>query len=367
MGTREAKADKVDNAIFKHYSNGYYTGKDSYLYNFSRSTLATSVREMVGDYTVALQTLENRGPEAPEDINAICRTNSGNVRWDATLKSKLRARREAHYSMGYLRKTLFSALVVDRMPDLHCVSFGQCFPLWRYERQDAHQRNLLTGDQDLVKVDNIPETALRRFRVEYSDPSITRDDIFDYVYGVIHSSHYRDRFANDLAKGLPRIPFALDFRAFADAGAVLAGLHLNYEDGDFPEYPLEVTSSTGRPLTPDDYRLGTRPMRFADKGRRATLIVNNRVQLTGIPRESHRYIVNGRTPLEWLIFYYKTATDKRSGIVNDANEWFADPRDLVTTIQRIVYLSIETARIVDGLPDPLPDEVTEFTFELADG
>ena len=412
MGTQEAKADKVENAIFKHYSNGYYTGKDSYLYNFSRSTLAARVREMVGDYTVALQTLENRGPEAPEDINAICRTNSGNVRWDATLKSKLRARREAHYSTGYLRKTMyrpfvptncyadplfakrpaparvmfptgevnraicvpgvgstkpFSALVVDRMPDLHCVSFGQCFPRWRYERQDADQRNLLTTDQDLVKIDNIPEIALRRFRVEYSDPSITRNDIFNYVYGVLHSPHYRDRFANDLTKGLPRIPFALDFRVFADAGATLAELHLNYKDGDFPEYPLEVIPSTGRALTSADYRLGPRPMRFADKDRRATLIVNDRVLLAGIPRESHRYIVNGRTPLEWLIYYYKTATDRRSGIVNDANEWFADPRDLITTIQRIVHLSVETVTIVDRLPDPLPDEVTEFTFERADG
>ena len=412
VGTQEAKAGKVDDAIFKHYSNGYYTGKDSYLYNFSRGTLATCVREMVGDYTVALRTLESQGTEAPDGINAICRTHSGNTRWDATLKDKLRARREAHYSVAYLRKTLyrpfvptncyadplfakrpaparvmfptdeanraicvpgvgstkpFSALVVDRMPDLHCVSFGQCVPRWRYEPQDTHQRDLLASDRDLVRIDNISGTALRRFRVEYGDRSITGGDIFDYVYGVLHSPHYRDRFANDLAKGLPRIPFAPAFRAFADAGAVLAELHLRYEDDDFPEHPLEVVSSTGRPLMPGDYRLGVRPMRFADKKRRDTLIVNDRVQLAGIPPEAHRYFVNGRTPLEWLIYYYKTATDKRSGIVNDANEWFDDPRDLLTTIQRIVYLSVETARIVDGLPDPLPEEVLEFTVDMGDG
>lgn len=77
------------------------------------------------------------------------------------------------------------------------------------------------------------------------------------------------------------------------------------------------------------------------------------VRLTGIPPEAHRYVVNGRTPLEWLMFYYKVATDNRSGIVNDANEWFADPRDLVTTIQRVVYLSVETVRIVGELPETL--------------
>ena len=202
-------------------------------------------------------------------------------------------------------------------------------------------------------MDNIPDTALRRFRIEYNDPSITRDDIFDYVYGLLHAPDYRERFANDLAKGLPRIPFASDFRAFADAGSVLAELHLRYEDDDFPEHPLNVVSSTGHRLGPGDYRMGTRPMRFADKEQRDTLIVSDRVRLTGIPPEAHRYVVNGRTPLEWLMFYYKVATDNRSGIVNDANEWFADPRDLVTTIQRVVYLSVETVRIVGELPETL--------------
>ncbi len=97
-------------------------------------------------------------------------------------------------------------------------------------------------------------------------------------------------------------------------------------------------------------------MRFADKQQRDTLLVNDSLSLTGIPPEAHRYVVNGRTPLEWLMFYYKTATDSRSGIVNDANEWFADPRDLVTTIRRIVYVSVETTKIVDALPNPFGDD-----------
>ncbi len=247
----------------------------------------------------------------------------------------------------------FSALVVDRMPDLHCVSFGQCFPRWRPEPRNADQGDLLAGEQDLVRIDNIPDTALRRFRVEYGDASITKDAVFDYVYGVLHSPHYCDHFANDLTKGLPRIPFAPDFRTFADAGDALAELHLRYEDDDFPEHALEIVSSTGRPLRRDDYLLGPRPMRFADKAQRDTLIVNDRVSLKGIPRDAHRYVVNGRTPLEWLVFYYKTATDSRSGIMNDANKWFSDPRDLVTAMRRIIHLSVETMRLVDALPDPL--------------
>ena len=410
IGTKEAKAGKADDVVFRLYSSGYKTSRDAYTYNFSKSSCAGNAQAMVDDYMGAM-VLRERRPDYSVDDAAD--EHSSHVRWDASLKDNLRRGKKASYSIDRIQETQyrpyirsccyidyvlanrkyqqdrifplaghsnraicvpgigstkgFSALVVDRMPDLHCVSFGQCFPRWRHEQQDAHQRDLLTGHQDLVRIDNIPETALRRFRVEYGDRSITGDDIFNYVYGVLQSPHYHDRFANDLVKGLPRIPFALDFHAFADAGAVLAELHLNYEDADFPEHPLEVVPSTGLPLKSSDYRLGTRPMRFADKERRDTLIVNDRVQLAGIPPEAHRYVVNGRTPLEWLNYYYKTATDKRSGIVNDANEWFSDPRDLVTTIQRLVYLSIETARIVDGLPDPLPEEVTEFAFELGDG
>ena len=206
---------------------------------------------------------------------------------------------------------------------------------------------------ELERVDNITDTALGVFRRHYGSDGITKDAIFDYVYGVLHSRQYGERFANDLAKGLPRIPFAPDFRVFADAGAELAKLHLRYEDEDFPKHPLEVVSSTGKQLHHGDYRLGKRPMRFADKKVRDTLIVNERVRLSGIPPEAHRYVVNGRTPLEWLMYYYCVRTDKRSGIVNDANGWFDDPLDLVTAIRRVVYLSVETARIVDGLPDPL--------------
>ncbi|MDE0659748.1 MAG: hypothetical protein OXI79_08895 [Gammaproteobacteria bacterium] len=392
IGTKAVKAAKADGAVFRLFSSGYKTSRDAYTYNFSRLACAANARAMVEDYLAAVALRERC-----ISVDDAADQHSTGVRWDREQENNLRRGRSTSYSSDRMRRTQyrpfvrshcyidyvlannkyqqdrlfplgdhpnraicvpgvgstkpFSALVVDRMPDLHCVSFGQCFPRWRYEPQDADQGDLLAGDSDLVRVDNIPNAVLRRFRVEYGDRTITRDDIFDYVYGVLHSPQYRERFSNDLAKGLPRIPFAPDFRAFADAGAVLAGLHLDYEDEDFPELRLEVTASADRPLRPDDFRLGTRPMRSADKERRDTLIVNDRVSLTGIPAEAHHYVVNGRTPLEWLMFYYRKATDPRSGIVNDANGWFADPRDLVTTIQRVVWLSVETARIFAGLPD----------------
>jgi len=410
VGTKEAKAGRSDDAVFRLFSNGYKTGRDGYVYNFSRDACADSGRAMVDNYMAAMEVREAHPEYRVEDV--VSRHSSG-LHWDDKLKKANLRGVAADFSEGYIRQVVyrpfvkqhlyadrvfaqrparteaiypdgdnsnraicvsgvgavkgFSALIVDRMPDLEVVSKGQCFPRWRYETQNSIQGDLLAAGPELVRVDNIPDRALKRFRIAYADRKITKDDIFYYVYGVLHSLHYRERFANDLAKGLPRIPFATDFRAFADAGAVLAELHLRYEDDDFPEYPLELAAEVTRLLRPEDFRVGSRRMRFTDKDRRDALIVNDRVRLTGIPREAHRYVVNGRTPLEWLMYYYYRSTDGRSGIVNDANEWFEDPRDLVTAIRRIVYLSGETAKIVDGLPDPIPEDVLEFTVQFGEG
>ena len=246
----------------------------------------------------------------------------------------------------------FGALVVNTMPDLYLVEATQCFPRYRYEPRDQDQAALFDDAGGLKRVDNITDTALRTFRVQYADRTISKDAIFDYVYGILHAPTYRERFANDLAKELPRIPFAPDFWAFAEAGRELAALHLGYET--CPEYPLEAVAAHGGELTADDCQIGDRAMRFADDGK-AALIVNDRLRLAGIPAEAHDYEVNGRTPLEWLIDRYRIARDRDSGIVNDPNGWFEEPRDLIAAIRRVVHLSVETVRIVEGLPEPFQE------------
>ena len=218
----------------------------------------------------------------------------------------------------------FSALVVDVMPDLHFVAFGQCFPRYRYEQWDEEQGELLDDAHGPKRIDNIPDSALAAFRAHYADDAITKDAIFDYVYGALHASDFRERFANDLAKQLPRVAMADDFHAFAEAGRALALLHLGYETCD--EYPLTTDAKIESPAA-EHYRIGPRKMRYADDDR-AVLIVNDHIRLSGIPAEAHRYVVNGRTPLEWFIDRYRITRD--SGIVNDPNGWFADPRDLVS-------------------------------------
>ncbi|MDE0265020.1 MAG: hypothetical protein OXJ37_21640 [Bryobacterales bacterium] len=288
----------------------------------------------------------------------------------------------------------FSALMADTMPDLELVSKGQCLPRYRYERRIApsasreweppsrSRSSSPTGcptstssssdsaspagsipvpggifddaelfDTELERVDNITDTALRAFRERYGDDEITKDAIFDYVYGVLHAPAYRDRFANDLSKALPRIPLAPEFDAFAKAGRELAELHVDYESG--PEYPLEVQVPSGEKLGPEHCRIGHSKMRWLNG--KSGLKISDRLTLAKIPSEAHDYVVNGRTPLEWLIDRYRVTTDTNSGIVNDPNGWFEDPLDLVRAFKRVVHLSVETVRIVASLPEPFAE------------
>ncbi len=234
---------------------------------------------------------------------------------------------------------------------------AQCFPRWCYPKP-ANTNQVTSGDQP-SRIDKISDTAFRAFQEHYNDETITKDDIFDYIYGVLHAPSYREQFANDLSKMLPRIPFAPDFLVFAEAGLRLADLHLNYETCErYPHLKVEpITPSLLWEEKPEHFRLGTRAMRFADKEERTTLIINEHVCVSGIPAEAHRYVVNGRTPLEWFIDRYKIKQDRASGIVNDPNGWFENPRDLITAIERIIHVSIESTEIIEALPAEITTEI----------
>ena len=399
VGSKAAKAGRTDEAIFKLYSNGYKTSRDAYIYNFSFNACAENARKMVDDYLGALRELDEfrNGSPTDEIIHEITGRHSSNVRWDRELKNNLRRRKEVSYTTNriwstqyrpfvkqhcYVEYTLvnnkyqmdsifpavdsenralcvpgggsdkpFSALVVDTMPDLNFQAAGaQCFPRYQYQKRPDAQGELPGIESELERIDNITDIALRAIRVRYNDNTITKDGIFDYVYGVLHAPAYRKRFANDLAKVLPRVPLAPDFHAFAEAGRALTELHLGYETCE--EYPLEtVFAHSGEPR-PEQFRIGERAMRFSDDAK-TVLIVNEHIRLEGIPAEAHQYQVNGRTPLGWFIDRYRITQDKESGIVNDPNGWFGDPRDLIAAIRRIVHVSVESTRIIKGLPEPI--------------
>ena len=400
LGTTEAKALKVDNAIFRLYSLGLATGRDAYIYNFSPNTCAENAERMTQDYLAALSELD----ENPEfTVNEVTQRHNLNIKWNRELENNLKRKKRTEFEDSYIRKAAyrpfivtncyadytfsqmkyqvdrifpdsssenrvicvpskglkspFSVLITDMITDLNfCEAGARCFPQYSYP-QPANP-DQITNEDAPERIDNISDTALRAFREHYSDETITKNDIFDYVYGILHAPSYRQQFANDLSKMIPRIPFAPDFYAFAEAGAVLASLHLNYETCEqYPNIEVEpVKPSLLWEEKPEYFLLGTRAMRFANKETKDTLIINEHVQLTGIPEEAHRYVVNGRTPLEWFIDRYKIKTDKNSGIINDPNGWFENPRDLITAIERIVHVSVESTKIIENLPSQLTDD-----------
>ena len=393
LGSEDTKAGKADDAIFRLYLRGLETTRDAYIYNLSREDCAENARRMTEAY-LAAQSEIKENPKLTVDEAAS--RHLSNIKWSQELKNRM-LRREAQFRDDYIRKSAyrpfvatncyadhtflsrahqldqmfpdsasenrviclpgkgskkpFSALVVGTMPDLGFNDATRCFPRYSYPKPADSSEGTHTFQgigEASCRIDNISDTALRAFQDHYRDDTITKDDIFNYVYGILHASSYREQFANDLSKMIPRIPFAPDFHAFAQAGAVLASLHLNYETCE--QYPLQLIFSHQGEPQPKHFQLSKRAMRYTDKDTKTTLILNDHVRLSGIPEEAHRYVVNGRTPLEWFIDRYKITQDKDSGIVNDPNGWFENPRDLITAIERIVYVSVESARIIEGLP-----------------
>jgi len=227
------------------------------------------------------------------------------------------------------------ALMTNVIPDLLPQGGSQCFPLYTYDEDGSNRR------------ENITDWALGQFQAQYG-PDLTKRDLFHYVYAVLHSPQYRARYAENLKRELPRIPFvpgAEAFHAFVKAGARLADLHLNYETQD--EYPLNWVENKTVPLS---YRV----KKMALSKDKASIVVNESLTLTGVPPECFEYRLGNRSALEWVIDQYQVRTDARSGITTDPNR-ADDPEYIVRLLGRVIAVSVETVRIVSSLPPVLPD------------
>jgi predicted helicase len=241
---------------------------------------------------------------------------------------------------------------------------GQFFARWRHEKVELD--GMLTFEEpesEVVdgyrRIDNITDHALMTFRAAYGE-KVTKDDIFNYVYGLLHSPDYRETYAADLKKMLPRIPLVTNPWPYVDAGHRLGELHLGYEAVE--PYPLEGLQVEGPPGNAAFDFFSVEKMSFAkvrdDQTKklvadRTRIVYNSRITLGGIPEDAYRYMLGSRSAIEWIIDRYQVKTDKPSGIVNDPNDWsreVADPRYIVDLLARIVTVSLETMKLVDALP-----------------
>lgn len=419
LGHRDSKRKKSTgpNTVARLYSTGVVTGWDAWVFDFDDAQLTIRVKDLIAFYESKRRQVE-QGKLSFED--ATRNDELRRFKWHRELKDRLRRNRELTFQRGqfrtsmyrpYLLKTLyfddilisqqlqiphmfpspeatnriigvtgrggtnpFSALMVSVIPEYLLIFSGQWFARWRYEPIDkaAKQSPLLPeaagGDANSVpgyrRVDNLTNWGLQQFRARYPALHVTKDDVWHYIYGLLHAPDYREKYRADLSKDLPRIPFAPDFAAFCQAGEQLAALHLGYETCEQYDLRVEVSDKADNPrrfAAPgiNPYRLGDKNMKWGGTRRepdRSVLQVTPYVTLGDIPPEAHDYVVNGRTPLAWAVDRLKVTTDKESGIVSDPNAWFADdPAGLVDHLKRLVHVSVESARIIGGLPAALGD------------
>ena len=269
----------------------------------------------------------------------------------------------------------FSVLITDTLPDLGLNAACQCFPLYWYEENKNKQRSLFDeeSNDDYIRRDGITDWILKEVRTRYGAKNITKEMVFYYVYGLLHSKDYRERFAADLKKSLPRIPIVDsldDFMEFYKAGKELADLHLNYETvAPYPDVivhgdrqvPLTVKRdpATGGYIQAPaddgayDYFRVIDKMRFKSKDDKSTIIYNGNITIENIPQKAYEYIVNGKSAIEWIVERYAVTQDKKSLIKNDANDWAREhhkPRYILDLLLSVINVSVQTVDIVNNLP-----------------
>lgn len=259
----------------------------------------------------------------------------------------------------------FSVIMTNTLADVQLLANGQCFPLnWIEELKTGkinnQNKDLFSSQSEIAQSTNtsyaisdaITEDALDYFVNHYKNREISKEDLFYYIYGLLHSHEYKARYADNLSKEFPKIPAVKGFQefvAFRDAGKKLGDMHLNYEEAAL--YPVTFESEMVG-LTDSDYRVTQ--MKFAEKGNKSRVIYNHKITMSDIPLEAYDYVVNGKSALEWVMERQAITTHKDSGIVNDANDWaietMNDPAYPLKLFQSVITISLETMKIVNSLP-----------------
>ena len=366
--------------IFKTYSIGINTSRDAWVYNFNRDVLTQNISRMIQTYNTEVVRWTQR-TDRDVELDDFVVSDDTTIKWSRNLKRELQRNKIAEYGEHKVRNSLYrpftkSHLFFDRIMNndvshfpyifptseietenlVICVSgvghdifrchianripeykFSnssnggtQCFPFYIYDEDGTNRR------------ENITDWALTEFRTHYNDDTITKWDIFHYNYGLLHQPAYREKYEANLKRDLPHIPFAKDFWGFAKAGERLADLHVNYESQ--PEY--DQLKFIQAPDVPLNWRVEKMKL-SKDK---TQLVYNNFLTLDGIPEKAFDYRLGNRSALDWIINQYCVKIDKRSGIVNDPNR-ADDPQYIVKLLGRVITVSLETVKTIEGLPD----------------
>jgi predicted helicase len=375
-------------SYFVVHSLGTATNRDSWVYNFSKKELTKNIKKTIAHYNEQLKLIvekkisepirdSSKGSWTRDWINQIKRNN--------TIEEEISEYRVTHYRPFILINSYFAddlnqeryqlpslfpnseldnkiicvssigsnkglaILITKYIPDLHFIGDSQCFPLYFYEDNQKQNLGLFDDDNDIkyIRRDGVSDFIFELAKKQYGK-TIIKEDIFYYVYGFLHSPVYRETFANDLKKMLPRLPLVenvTDFWAFSKAGRKLAELHLNYET--IPPYKEVKVMGT------ESGFFQVEKMRFPSKDQKDTIIYNSKITVENIPAEAYEYVVNGKSTIEWIMERYQIKTDKKSGIKNDPNDWaeeVGNPRYILDLLLSIINVSVQTVEIINEMP-----------------
>lgn len=377
IGNREGKESGLDSeTIFKNYGRGAETARDEWAYNFNIKSLSENIKTFISFYNEQVYKWSNER-KTGDLVDSFVSYDEAKIKWSSRLKECLKSEIKVEFSDKKIRNSIyrpftrqylyFDSVLTHRRGQLPlvfptaksekenqviCVTnhtqipflvqivntipaldvggrASQCFPFYTYDEDGTNRQ------------ENITDWSLKQFQTQYKDSKITKWDIFYYTYALLHHPHYRDRYAANLKRELPRIPFAPEFQGFAKAGKRLTEIHINYEQQ--PEYRLKHIENKDLPI---DWRV--EKMRLSKD--KTQIKYNDFLTLTGIPSEALEYRLGNRSVLDWIIDQYQISTDKRSGITNDPNR-LDDEEYIVRLIKQVITVSLETVKIVKSLPD----------------
>ena len=239
----------------------------------------------------------------------------------------------------------FGVLMTDQIPDYHLAGDTQVFPLFVWPEAKVQESLFDESFNTASPTSNISDYALKKYQSHFGS-KVTREDIFYYVYGLLHSPEYLEKFQTELTKLLPRIPVLKDFYIFSNAGRKLSDLHVKYEEVD----PFEFSNNKD---FESNKKLAVKRIRYGKNGSEtdfSTLVVNDSLQLKGVPLEAQGYKLFGRSAIDSMIDRYEIKTDPSSGIIQDPNKWSENSGYVLDTLARVIQVSLATQEIVNSLP-----------------
>ena len=357
----------MDGDFFLDRAIGVSTNRDVWVYSFSKKNLKITVHRLIENFNSEVMRLSSIA-NVKEKLKSI-NTSPEFIKWSDGFKTKLKnentiipedekiiismyrpfnkkflyyqpdvIERPSRYKdfFGNNNKVIyitgsgasrdFSCLMIDSIPNLHLMDTGQGF-YWKNNSKNLSNLNLSTIDK----------------------LGLSEDESLYYVYGILHSSEYREKYKNDLIKSLPRIPILKNKEKYIEVGRQLANLHLNYES--VPPYEgVEVIYKTSNP----SYKVTK--MKHPRRGVLDTIVFNHDITITNIPEKAYEYIVNGKSAIEWIIDQYQVKTDKKSCITDDPNLYSENEKYIFNLLLSIINVSVQTVDLVNSLP---PLEIEE--------